>query len=86
MPEVLADEDPGAPGVAGPSAERGVEGTETIAGRDVALLVEQPVRRQVHLAVHMGDLTSAEVEGRVVEAMLIAFEDQPGDDVDAPLA
>ena len=70
----------------GAAAERRVEGAESITGGDVALLVEEPVGRQIHLAVHVHHLAAADVERGVVEAMPVALEDQPGDDVDATVA
>ncbi len=57
MPEVLADEDPRAPAISGAVAERRLEGAEPVPCGDIALLVEDAVGRQVHLAVDVPDLT-----------------------------
>src|ERR1700680_759289 len=82
MPEVFADEDAGSPRPAGMSAERRGGGSGPVARRHVALLVEQPVRWEVHLAVHVHHLTGAEVHRGVVEAMAVALENEPHHDVD----
>ena len=60
VPEVLAEQDGGA-------AEAAIEGAHAVAAREVAQLVEEPVGRQVDLAVHVHQLAAVEEHRGVVE-------------------
>src|ERR1022692_1640604 len=86
MPEVLADEDARPPAMLGAVPKRHVERAESIPGSQVPLLVEEAVGREVHLAVDVDDLATADVQRGVVEPMLTALENQAGHDVDAALS
>src|ERR1035441_3523699 len=68
VPHVLADEHARLPWALRPGGiHRGGEGAEPVALGQVPCLVEESIRRQVHLAMDVMDATLAEVEGRVVE-------------------
>ncbi len=85
VPEVLADEHARSPGAArSGGAERGLESSEPVAGGEIAGLVEEAVGGQVHLAMDVDDGTPGEVEGCVVEAVVVALQDATDHGVHAP--
>src|ERR1019366_5387406 len=76
VPEVLADEHAHPPGaVRSGGAQRSLEGSEPVAGGEITGLVEEAVGGQVHLAVHVDHGAPREVEGCVVEAVVVALQD-----------
>ena len=75
MPQILADEHRRAP-------EARIEGADPIAAREVALLVEHAVGRQVDLAMNGDDLSAVEEDRRIVEAERRRFLDEPRDERD----
>src|SRR5687768_603532 len=73
MPQILADQQR-------QSAELGLEGAHAIAAREITLLVEHPVRREIDLAMRMTDLAGLEIDRRVEKSMVRTFFDQAGDE------
>src|ERR1035437_8772992 len=73
-----------APGrLAGP-VPPGVEGPEPVAGGEIPGLVEEAIGGQVHLAVDVDDRAPRKVEGRVVEAVVVALQDAADHGVHLP--
>ena len=73
MPKILADQDSDA------AETRGVERHEPIAGREVSLLVEQPVSRQIHLAMDVDHPAALGPKRGVVEAVMRRLFDEAHD-------
>ena len=72
VPQIFADQHADA-------AEAGrMKGLESLARRKISLLLEQPIGRQVHLAMHVHQTSGLGVERGVVELMAGAFLDEPG--------
>jgi hypothetical protein len=85
VPEVLADEHARSPGAArSGGTERSLEGSEPVAGGEIAGLVEEAVGGQVNLAMDVDDGPPGEVEGCVVKAVVVALQDATDHDVHAP--
>src|SRR5690606_36143186 len=70
VPEVLADQHADTP-------EARVKGAHAIAPRKVAPFIKKRVGRQIDIAMHMQDLTAAEIRLRDVEAMPRVFFFEP---------
>src|SRR3990170_6814962 len=75
MPHVLADQDRG-------PADFGPERPDPPALRQIPLLIEDPVGREIDLAVDMDDLAQREIYGGVVEEALGRLLDKPYDEID----
>ena len=73
VPKVLADQDSDA------AEPRGVERHEPIAGREIPLLVEQPIGRQIHLAMDVDYPSPLGPERGVVESVMRRLFDEAHD-------
>src|SRR3989441_1967726 len=74
VPDVFADKYPG-------PAESGLETAKAITRREIALLVEHAIGRQVDLAVDVDQLAPAEIEAGVEVAMIGLFDHRAQYDV-----
>ena len=75
MPEVLADRD-------ARRTDDALEDLEAIAGTEVPPVVEDAVRRQIDLAMHVHELPARPVALRNVESRIVGAFDESGADVD----
>src|ERR1044071_816686 len=73
MPEILADQKRQPP-------ELGFKSADAIAAREITLLVEHPIGRQINLAVGVARMAVLEIDRRVEKPMIGAFLDQAGDE------
>ena len=75
MPQVFANQhtDPPEPGC--------LESTEAVAGRKIALLVKQSIRRQIDLPMHVPQFAPLNIGGAVVETKLRRLLDKTKDDI-----
>src|SRR3989304_2370541 len=74
MPHVLADQDRG-------PADSGPERPDPPALRQIPLLIEDPVGREIDLAVDMDDLAQREIDGGVIEEALGRLLVKPYDEI-----